>query len=105
MAGRSLSHRIVLASTCSWTTCRTSAAGSRDAGRARRRPLAVMPPPIAAVGGVAFAFLFGALVGAIRRRRRRGLGPANLDLMPWYRGGPTVVLESRERDEPGNRLR
>jgi hypothetical protein len=57
-----------------------------------------MPPLVAAIGGIAFAFLFGAVFGAIRRQRRRGQGGANVDLLPWYRGGPEVVLEEDDRN-------
>ena len=59
-----------------------------------------MPPAVAAIAGIAAAFLFGVAAGAMRRlwRRRRGV---SLDLTPWYRFGPSITLvATRPTEKP-----
>lgn len=61
-----------------------------------------MPPLVAAIVGVAVAFLFGVATGKVRRlwRRRRA---TSLDLTPWYRFGPSIAFVERRTIEKRDR--
>jgi hypothetical protein len=58
-----------------------------------------MPPIVAIVVGVASAFLFGGALGAVRRMWRRPRSTWT-NLTPWYRTGPSVVLDDDRNDHP-----